>query len=1101
VGIVNKSNLFFLVLIAWISTIAQPKNQDQVKFKRIGEDYGFSSNWIRCIYQDDDGFIWFGTTDGLNRFDAYESKTFRPTDAQGVSYVGTHVNDIQKKSDNQLWVATHSGMFVFSNNILKPYTKLPRFEYFGIVKQNDVYCWLLSSKGLLRLNVKTGHYDNVSKNPHHPTYNKIIKSYFKDSQANIWFGSDSVIFKYDTIYNYFDSIDQFEAIDKTSRNDIGTITEDKQGIIWTGFGQNGLYYHDPCDNNKTFKKHSDGIVSEIIVDSENILWVAKGSSQGLTKINLNTGYSATYTYNLSNPQSISDSSVFCLLEDKVGDLWIGTYGGGANYYSKRKKKIYTAKKGDQGFNFRSNLLNAITEDPNYYWIASEAGLDRIDKETNEFTHFQYQKDKPRSLGRNSIQSLFYDSFGNLWIGSWEGGLMKYNYDTNDFKCYQLIDEETGLSIDKVMDIKQSLDGKLWVGTHEGGIFKYNYTTDKLESYYRSGTNRNGIPFLNISSIMPYSNQEVVFNTYRSINFYNATTNTYNTFDFRKGDNNLDNIFCTYLDSNGRFWVGTNNGLFEFKRDIGRFVFFDLKIVSSNLSIQAISEDDEGGLWLSSNHGLFQIDKQNSIRRLTKQDGLTTNDFKRKAIYKSQLGVMYFGSLVGLNYFHPKDLVPNQNPPKLQITSFSVLKSRPNKSNVYEYVVETFDSKEEIILDKDQSSFEISFTGLNFLDPEKNNYKYKLEGYDKVWVDAKNSHTATYTNLDPGSYTFKLTGTNNDNLSATNFIEIKIVKVGPWYLTQWFKILLGAILVSFPFIFYFVRLSIFRKQREKLTLKVAERTKKLSVANQLLKSQTNKIKQQNNELSDHRNNLELLVAQRTKELQKAKLKAEESDLLKSAFIANMSHEIRTPMNAIYGFSGLLGDDDLEEEERKEYIGIVKDSCESLLVLIDDILDISIMDAQGIELNLQTLNVNDFLRQFELILKKKEKSDVPLSFEKPPHTDTFTINTDPIRLRQILVNLVNNAIKFTESGSVKFGYVTKGNVIEFYVKDTGIGISKKDLSAIFKAFIKAENNNNKIYRGTGIGLSITERIVKTFKGKIWVESELGKSSTFYVQLPIE
>jgi len=404
------------------------------------------------------------------------------------------------------------------------------------------------------------------------------------------------------------------------------------------------------------------------------------------------------------------------------------------------------------------------------------------------------------------------------------------------------------------------------------------------------------------------------------------------------------------------------------------------------------------------------------------------------------------------------------------------------------------------LDNNQTSFVISFTGLNFLDPEKNRYKYKLDGYDKDWVDSGYKRTATYTNLEPGDYVFKVTGFNNDGVESTATKEIKITKQGPWYLSNWFKAILMAFIMSLPFIFYFTRLSIFKKQKQKLETSVRERTEELTMANELLLNQKERIQLQNNELSEHRNDLEEKVNKRTLQLKKAKIKAEESDRLKSAFIANMSHEIRTPMNAIYGFSGLLGEEDVSANEQEEYIEIIKESCESLLVLIDDILDISIMDAQGIELNTQNLNVNKFLRQIETVFKQKEKKGAPLSFVIEEEKEII-INTDPIRLRQILNNLISNAIKFTEKGNVQFGYAKEKGQIIFFVRDSGIGIAKKDLAKIFKPFIKAGNNASKIYRGTGIGLSITERIVKSFRGEIWVESDLGKGAVFYVKLPVK
>lgn len=1091
---------FFGILILLCFSIAHSKSQQNIKFKRIGEDTGISNNWVRCIFQDNEGYIWFGTADGINRYDAYECKSFRPKNQQGIDYVGIHVNDIKTKSKNELWVASISKMYVFSDNVLNVYRELPTLEYYGIVSVNNTYSWVLSSEGLIYLNTSSGKYTNVSKKPNHPTHGFKLISYFKDSLGNIWFGSTGAIFKFSSIDNNFEIFTDFEGLDKQTKNDIGSLAEDKDGKIWAGFGQNGLYCYDSCSSDKKFKKHSNGAIAKVIVDAENILWVAKGSGQGLLKMDLNTGATETYFHNTSNPNTISDSSVYSLFEDKLGDLWVGTYGAGLNYYSKRSKKIFTVKEEDPDCYFKSNLINTITEDATYLWIGNEAGLDRIHKLTNEFKHYQYKEGDPKSLRRNSVQTLYYDSFGNLWIGTWEGGLLKYNSKTDDFKRYELVDEDTGLKLDKVVEIKQGADHRLWIGTHEGGIFEYDYETDSLQSRFRSKTNPTGVPYLKISSISASDKNEVIFSTYASVNFYNPNTNTYQSFGFRKDDSNLGNILCVFKDSYNQVWVGTNIGLYKLNRQTGSYIPFDLEFNTKNLSVQAITQDDQENIWLSTNQGVFEIDSNDSVTRLTKQDGLTTNDFKRKAVYKSESGFIYFGSSKGLNYFKPKDLVINNNPPNLKITSLSVLKSRPNQSNVYEYVLENFDTEKQIILDKDQSSFEISFTGLNYLDPERNNYKYKLEGYDKVWVDSKNLRTATYTNLNAGNYTFKLTGTNNDKVAARKIKEIQFKKTGPWYLSRWFKFLAIIIAISFPFIFYFIRLSIFRKQQKILKESVAKRTQELTEANAVLTRQTNKILQQNIELSDHRNNLENLVNQRTIQLEKAKIRAEESDLLKSAFIANMSHEIRTPMNAIYGFSGLLDDNDLSDQDRREYINIVKDSCESLLVLIDDILDISIMDAQGIQLNLQQINIHDFLNQLELILKKKEKPQIVLQYENEEPLNDIIVTTDPIRLRQILINLVNNAIKFTEKGSVSFGYYTSKKHIIFYVKDTGIGISKKDLSKIFKPFRKAENNKEKLYRGTGIGLSISERIVSSFKGEIWVESRLGVGSTFYVQLPL-
>jgi len=1096
-----RNNLFLFILLITASITAQLNHK--LKFKRIGENFGLSNSWVKDIHQDKEGFIWFGTADGLNRFDGYECKVYIPKNDDNIAFGGVSLKDIETKSENELWIATNSGMYVFSDNKLNRYTTLPGVGCISVINQDNEITWIASTAGLIKLNTKEKKYRNLSKDKNHKVYNEKIISTFKDSKGNIWFGSTGCIFKYNIAKNEFKKIDTFQNIDTSTKNDIHSIVEDKTGRIWVGFGQNGLYYYQPDDNTNIFKKHSKGVIIDLLVDKENILWIARGSNQGLASINLNTGKQEVYLHDITNPNSISDNSVFSLFEDNQGDLWIGTYGSGVNYYSKRDKKIYNLQKGYGQNKLKSNLINSIVEDENYTWIGTEGGITRINKKTAEFKHYTYEEGNTKSLRRDPVFSIFIDSFNNLWVGVWDGGLHKYNYDTDDFTRYSFSDKKQGYNSDNTIAIHQDKKNRLWIGTVNGGLYKFNYKSNALESYFKSSTNPKGVPKKKINQIHSYNENEILLNTGSSIKLYNADTNTYKSYNLKtRLKTNPINIICSYIDHKNEIWIGSNIGLYKFDKKNEAFIPYSPDSALNNLPIQSIIEDNQNNIWVATNKGLFNIDERlNRITRLSKQDGLTSNDFKRRSVYKSKSGLLYFGSSKGLNYFNPKELILNEKAPNLAITSLSILKSQPNKNSKYEYVLENLNSNQEIILSENQSSFEISFTGLNYLDPEKNSYKYKLEGYDKVWVDSGNKRTATYTNLKAGDYTFKVTGTNNDGIKSTTIKEITITKQGPWYLSDWFKTIVAILLISLPFLFYFVRLSIFKKQRKKLKQKVAERTEELTKANLLLKKQTSRIQNQNKELSKHRNNLEALVANRTEELEFAKIKAEESDRLKSAFIANMSHEIRTPMNAIYGFSGLLGENDVSPEEQTEYVDIIKDSCESLLVLIDDILDISIMDAQGIPLNLQELNVDEFLNQLETVFKQQEKTKAPVSFTNTPllHKTTI-IKTDPIRLRQILNNLINNAIKFTEEGSIQFGYYVEDNQITFFVRDTGIGISKKDLSNIFKPFIKAGNNSAKIYRGTGIGLSISERIVKTFKGKIWVESQLGKGAQFYVKLPL-
>jgi signal transduction histidine kinase/CheY-like chemotaxis protein len=302
-----------------------------------------------------------------------------------------------------------------------------------------------------------------------------------------------------------------------------------------------------------------------------------------------------------------------------------------------------------------------------------------------------------------------------------------------------------------------------------------------------------------------------------------------------------------------------------------------------------------------------------------------------------------------------------------------------------------------------------------------------------------------------------------------------------------------------FLVYGLRIINLNNQKILLENKVKLRTNELYSANTLLKENQEEITLQNEELSKHRNHLELLVKDRTDELENARRKAIESDKLKSSFLANMSHEIRTPMNAIVGFASLLGSNDLSNEKKEEYIEIIKNNSELLLVLINDILEISLIEANQIKINKSLFEVNAILRELENYFQLRNTKKIDLRFIIENIKTKVAINSDPIRFRQVMTNLLSNALKYTETGSIHFGYHIKDTRVEFYVADTGIGINKKDYDKIFDHFHKVETNRIKLYRGAGIGLSISKKLVELMDGAIWIESEEGKGSVFRFTLP--
>jgi len=324
---------------------------------------------------------------------------------------------------------------------------------------------------------------------------------------------------------------------------------------------------------------------------------------------------------------------------------------------------------------------------------------------------------------------------------------------------------------------------------------------------------------------------------------------------------------------------------------------------------------------------------------------------------------------------------------------------------------------------------------------------------------------------------------------------------PWRETLAFKIIVAIAAIFLLILFYRIRFSFLEKQKKHLEKSVLERTNELSEMNSVLEERQEEIFVQNIEIEKHRNHLEKIVEERTDELVKAKIKAEESDRLKSSFLANLSHEIRTPMNAIYGFSGLLNNDNLTKEKRSGFLKIINSSCESLLVLINDIIDISIIEAHHLDLNNEVFLVDEVLLNLESFFHLKNAKNIEITFVNKEEKNKFEIFTDRVRFNQIFTNLLNNAYKYTDNGYIRFGYEIHDNYALFYVSDTGIGIEDSEHDKIFGHFYKIENDPNKVYRGTGIGLAICMKMVNLLGGKIWVNSKVDKGSTFYFNLPLD
>lgn len=862
--------LYLLLLFIFISTFCFSQKED-IQFEHLSMKDGLSMNPIMAITQDSKGFLWFGSQDGLNKYDGYKFEVFKTNDADSSSISDNFITALCRDDVGKLWIGTLRGLNVYNpkTNSFKRFSNT--CDNFGctkiycLFKDKKGYIWIGTEKGLalfdpvkeefISLNStfkgmsdldqkgilfisqdQQGNYwigttNGVVKydpttiqiktflsNTPNGLSNNIALSFHEDKQGNIWIGTLNGLNRLDAktetfTYQYFKKQDEaltstkqnnavegvniYSIVNNYGGNTIRCILEGEDGMFWVGTDMELIIYNPVNGNYINYKKDlinpsgiNDHFIRSMYVDRSKNIWIGT-LGNGLNKADLKPKKFKHYQKKINNQFSLSENYVRAICEDEFGGIWVGTLVGGLNKFSVASDSFYHFQK---PVNLSANSISdnnvwALCYDKisKGLWIGTNNGLDFLDFKTKLFKHYSHTEKNEKSISDNTIRNVFIDSKGNVWCGT-ENGLNKFDRVTEAFKSFTT--QNSGLSDPTVWKIVEDKKGSFWLATNDG-LNMFDPATEKFTHFKKQNNEESSLSHSGVRTLL--------------------------------------------IDSENILWVGTQNGLNRFNPQTKTFKRFYEKEGLPNSFIYAIVEDKNHRLWISSNKGLSQFNKADStFQNYDIFDGLQDYEFNTNACFYSSKGDMYFGGPNGLNVFNPTQLSTNNYIAPIVFTNIKVLE------DVYKGIAAS--EVKEITLNYEQNILYFEFSSLDYTNPSRNKYMYKMEGFNEHWVNAGNVRFINYTNLNPGEYTFKVKGSNSDGVWNPEEISIKIIITPPFWKTMWFYTLcLIAVIVG---IFFFIKYRTKKLLKMKLLLEAKVKQRTLQVENQ-----KSELEQKNKDITD------------------------------------------------------------------------------------------------------------------------------------------------------------------------------------------------------------------------------------------------------------
>ena len=1072
-----RKGLVLTGIFLLLQTVVFAQEKD-FAFRHLSISDGLSQSSVIAITQDQKGFLWFGTRDGLNKYDGHEFTVYKHSQKDTLSISNNDILEIITDSKGNLWVGTFNGLnrydyrrdrFISYFNKNGDSTSLSDNSIWAICEASNGDIWVGTAQGLNRLNRQTGEFERFYHDPQDASslsHNYVLDLY-EDREGFVWVATAKGLNRVNTSNTGQVSFSRF--LDQEGNGPLydhffQSIAEDQEGNLWLGTKHGGLAKFNKNNEHIQVYRHLPGQASSLssndvrslTFNEEGRLWV--GTYAGLNLLDPKTGKVRRLLSQRENPHSLPKNSVKSIYQDAHGSLWVGTYYGGVSMLDPQNSnfKNYKYTSSSEGLSF--DVVSALVEGPDdKVYIGTEGGgVNVLDSKTGSFSLLAGAE-----LSSHNIKSLYLEGAEKLWIGTFNAGLNILDLKSGRVNVYQ-VDKAIPHSIsdNNVYAIARMNDSLFWVGTHGGGLNLFNKNTGRFKHIQEKPSNQLSSNLIRNLEVDAKGNLWV--GTQYGLSFLSAENIQKRNFVFKRyfydeSQQTGEDILTIFEDSQSRIWVGTNEaGLHLFNPQADAFVPFNLSALSSLNSqvVHGIREDANHHLWISSNQGLVRFNPaDSSIRKFDESNGLISNEFNNGSCLRTADGQMFFGSFKGLTCFHPDSLTVNRFTPPVVLTDFKLAGQSAKAGRGEQVLKANIADTRELKLEYDQAIFAIDFAMPNYINPSNNQYAYRLKGLEENWNISRNNR-ATYTIQKPGTYVFEVKGANSDGFwnEQPTLLTIQVAPA-PWK-TWWAFLIYGLVIAVALYLLVQVLLS--RSQLK------------------------------------HELELEHLSRERQNSLNQMKLQ----------FFTNVSHEFRTPLTLILGpLEEIIANYRGSNTLFKQLLPIQK-NANRMLRLIDQLMDFRKYENNHLQLKAAEGNIVNFVKEIYLSFSQYASLH-KLDYRFHSECEEIMVWYDRDKMERVIFNLISNAFKYTpDGGKIEVVVRPLSGKAEIAVIDSGVGMAPEHMEKIFERFYEVDQYENvfttKYKRGTGIGLALAKGITDLHSGEIKVESTLNKGSTFTVQL---